>query len=241
MNKNLVVHLSDIHIRLNSRHEEYREVFEKTIEKIKEIKPLGIVITGDVFHIKINMSPKSVSLAGWFLKELSKISTVFCIVGNHDLNEKILIQGNTVEPLIEILENGFVLNKEDSKEIIKLYRKNDTYGIYFFKETSFYEFDNGLIFGAFSMIDNEKLFLNEKELDKKYIALYHNPVYGCKMDNGMENKREDLAKITDFAGFDIVMLGDIHKYQTFKRKNILEIDESELDKYLKKGWKKISG
>ena len=158
MNKNLVVHLSDIHIRLNSRHEEYREVFKKTIEKIKEIKPLGIVITGDVFHIKINMSPKSVSLAGWFLKELSKISTVFCIVGNHDLNEKILIQGNTVEPLIEILENGFVLNKEDSKEIIKLYRKNDTYGIYFFKETSFYEFDNGLIFGAFSMIDNEKLF-----------------------------------------------------------------------------------
>jgi len=222
MNKNLIIHLSDLHIRLNSRHEEYKDVFEKTIEKIKEIKPLGIVISGDIFHIKINMSPKSVSLAGWFLKELSKISPVFIIAGNHDLNEKIIIQGNTIEPLIEILENGFVLNKKSSNEKIKNYKKNDTYGIYFFKETSFYEFDNGLIFGAFSMIDNEKLFLNEKELDKKYIALYHNPVYGCKMDNGMENKREDLTKITDFAGFDIVMLGDIHKYQTFKRKHVLE-------------------
>jgi len=241
MNKNILVHLSDLHIRLNSRHEEYKEVFEKTIEKIKEIKPLGIVISGDIFHIKINMSPKSVSLVGWFLKELSKISPVFCIVGNHDLNEKILIQGNTVEPLIEILENGFVLNKEDSKDVIKLYRKNDINGIYFFKETAFYEFDNGIVFGAFSMIDNEKLQLNEKASDKKYIALYHNPVYGCKLDNGMENKRDDLVKISDFSGFDVVMLGDIHKYQTFKRKNILEIDESELDKYLKKGWKKISG
>jgi DNA repair exonuclease SbcCD ATPase subunit len=220
MNKNLIIHLSDLHIRLNSRHEECREVFEKTIEKIKEIKPLGVVITGDVFHIKINMSPKSVSIAGWFLKELSKISPVFLIAGNHDLNEKILIQGNTIEPLIEILENGFVLNKKNSKEVINLYKKNDINGIYFFKETSFYKFENGLVFGAFSMIDNEMLQLNEKEEGKKYIALYHNPVFGCKMDNGLENKREDLVKITDFANFDIVMLGDIHKCQTFKRKHI---------------------
>ena len=220
MNKNLVVHLSDIHIRLNSRFEEYKEVLSNTIDKVKALSPRRVVISGDLFHIKINMSPKSTSLAGWFLKELSKIAPVDIILGNHDMNEKIRIQGNTVEPLVELLSNGIIVTKENTKSYNRSYKSGEYYGVYFYKDTNFYNVEDDLIYGVYSMWDNEMLQLNEKENGKKYIALYHNPVFGCKMDNGLENKREDLVKITDFANFDIVMLGDIHKCQTFKRKHI---------------------
>jgi len=45
-----IIHISDIHIRLNSRHIEYIEVFEKLYEKIKSHNSNGIIVlTGDIF------------------------------------------------------------------------------------------------------------------------------------------------------------------------------------------------
>ena len=87
MNTNIIAHLADIHIRLNSRFDEYKAVLEKTIEELKQVKPRRIVIAGDLFHIKINMTPKSTSIAGYFIKELAKIAPVDIILGNHDMND----------------------------------------------------------------------------------------------------------------------------------------------------------
>jgi len=235
MNKNLLAHLGDIHIRLNSRFEEYKEVLGYTIDKMKEVSPRRIVIAGDLFHIKINMSPKSTSLAGWFLKELSKIAPVDIILGNHDMNEKIKVQGNTVEPLVELLSNGFIVTTENSNLYDKNYKSGEFYGVYFYKDTDFYNVEDDLCYGVFSMWDNGLLQLNDKDENKKYIALYHNPIYGCKMDNGMENRRDDLKRITDFANFGMVMLGDIHKYQTFSRKNLFKEKNKFVTKELESG------
>ena len=219
MNSHLIAHLADIHIRLNSRFDEYKAVLDQTIEEMKIIQPRRIVIAGDLFHIKINMTPKSTSIAGYFLKELSKIAPVDIILGNHDMNEKMKAQGNTIEPLIELMGNGFVLNKKESYSKVHYYKTEYSYGIYFYKSSGLYEVENDLVYGVFSMWDNELIQLNEKEPGKKYIALYHNPIFGSKMDNGMVSKRDDYLNIKEFANYDIVMLGDIHKYQTFKRKN----------------------
>jgi hypothetical protein len=49
----------------------------------------------------------------------------------------------------------------------------------------------------------------------------------------------DNVDIDTFAGYDITLLGDIHKpNQTLQEYSCeeLEIDEAELDKYLKEGW-----
>ena len=224
MNKNLIAHLADIHIRLNSRFDEYKAVLDRTIGELKEIRPRRIVIAGDLFHIKINMTPKSTSIAGYFIKELSRIAPVDIILGNHDMNEKMKAQGNTIEPLIELMDNGFVIHKEDSEKKIPYFKTEYSYGIYFYKDSGMYQVEDDLVYGVFSMWDNEVVQLNEKDPNKKYIALYHNPIYGCKMDSGLVNKRDDSMNISEFANYDIVMLGDIHKYQTFKRKNDI-IDE----------------
>ena len=214
--KNSIAHISDIHVRYGSRHEEYRQVFSKTIDKLKIQKPRRIVLTGDLFHIKITLSPNAVILAGEFIEELSQIAPVDILLGNHDLNLQSLSQGNAVDPIIKLLKNGYYITKESSK-IPE--HKGENFGIYFFKESGFYEIEEDLVYGIYSCLDNEIISLTKKEPNKKYIALYHGPVYGCRGDNGHELKGEELMRLSVFNNFDIVLLGDIHEHQAFCPKN----------------------
>ena len=74
--KGKIAQLTDIHIRFGSRKEEYEIVFARTIEDLKVLKPRRIVITGDLFHVKITLSPQALGIAGRFLKQLSEIAPV---------------------------------------------------------------------------------------------------------------------------------------------------------------------
>ena len=51
-----ILHISDIHIKLQKGHEEYREVFKKLYEKISNYnyEETLIVITGDILHDRIS-------------------------------------------------------------------------------------------------------------------------------------------------------------------------------------------
>ena len=51
-----IAHVSDIHVRKLKYHKEYRVVFERLYEKLRELKPDIIVNTGDTFHTKLDMS-----------------------------------------------------------------------------------------------------------------------------------------------------------------------------------------
>jgi len=214
--KNLIAHISDVHIRYGSRHEEYREVFQSTIDSLKNKEIRRIVLTGDLFHIKITLSPKALSLAGWFLKELSKIAPVDIILGNHDLNLQSLDQGNSVEPIIEMISDGYIVEK-GSVGIPK--HEGSGFGVYFYLHSGFYEVDEKIVYGVFSCLDNEIIKLEEKDNDKRYIALYHGPVYGCLGNNGYELKGDYLMNLSVFNNFDMVMLGDIHERQSFTQIN----------------------
>ena len=57
-----VFHIADIQVRLNSRIEEYKEVFEILYSEIENSPPNTVVaIVGDIFHSKCDLSPFSVS------------------------------------------------------------------------------------------------------------------------------------------------------------------------------------
>jgi DNA repair exonuclease SbcCD ATPase subunit len=212
---NKIAHIADLHIRFGSRHQEYKTVFNRLIKDLKNEQPRRIVVAGDIFHLKINMSPTSIDIAGNLLRALSKIAPVDLIIGNHDFNQQDLTQGDAISPLIDLLENGFIVTKENPELIIP----KDGNGVYFFKDSGLYEIEEDIIYGVYSLLDNEILTLTEKEKNKKYIALYHGPVYGCVNDNGYQLKGDELMKITAFNNFDIVILGDIHEHQSFERKN----------------------
>ena len=220
MGKNQLVHLSDIHIRFGSRHEEFRTVLNRTVDDIKTIKPRRIVFTGDLFHIKINLSPTAVELAGEFLKKLAEIAPVDVLLGNHDLNMQSLSQGNAVSPIIELLDNGFIITSDNPVLPVPAENKN---GIYFYRDSGFYDIEKDLVYGVYSCWDSKLLTLTEKKPKKKYIGLFHGPVYGCVGDNGYEMKSDELTKLSTFNNFDIVMLGDIHEYQAFEKNDVERI------------------
>lgn len=212
---NKIAHIADLHIRFGSRHQEYKTVFNRLVKDLKSLKPRRIVIAGDIFHLKINLSPTAIDIAGNLMRALSKIAPVDIIIGNHDFNQQDLTQGDAISPLIDLLENGFIVTKEDSQ----LKKPKNGNGVYFFKDSGFYNIDEDLVYGVYSLLDNEILSLKDKEEGKKYVALYHGPVYGSVGDNGYQIKGDELLKLSAFNNFDIVLLGDIHEFQSFERKN----------------------
>ena len=75
-----IYHISDIHIRNQDRHEEYRQVFKNLRNEIKkDTNEKIIVITGDIFHEKCNLSPESIILFKEFITRLNKLGTIIII------------------------------------------------------------------------------------------------------------------------------------------------------------------
>ena len=77
-----IAHLSDIHIRKFHRHKEYREVFKQLYKQLEEIEPDCIVITGDLVHGKIDMSPELTKLIAEFLLKLTYLTKLSMLDSN---------------------------------------------------------------------------------------------------------------------------------------------------------------
>lgn len=194
-------HISDIHIRLLKRHDEYRQVFKNLYTKIKENAHESIiVVTGDIVHSKTEMSPELVDLTSEFFTELAKITKVLVIPGNHDCNLNNTSRLDTLSPILENLKN-----------------KNIIYS----KETELIDVDN-LQFAHQSIFTGKDEYIKPHEMDsnKIKIALYHGVVGGADFGGFMVKDGEMECK--DFDGFDMVMLGDIHGCQRLQFKNETE-------------------
>lgn len=213
-----IAHLADIQIRLGSRHQEYRQVFQKTYEDLKSEKPKRIYLAGDINHNKADLSPNGIDLLAEFFQELSKIAPVDVIPGNHDVNLAQLSQGDSLQTIIQLMDNGKVVtnnNKEDFEG--SFYEKeNGKYQVYYYPESGLYNIDEEIVYGHFSCLDDELITIKKKDNSKKYIALYHGAVHGSMNDNGFQNNDPTLYRVSVFNDFDMVMMGDIHEHQSFR-------------------------
>ena len=188
-----IIHLADIHIRLLKRHVEYREVFNKLYADLRarDLSNTAIVLAGDIVHAKTDMSPEMVNITSEFLKTLSDIAPTIMIAGNHDLN---LANPNRLDALTPIVEN--------------LKHKN----LHYLKHSGIYEFAD-VELGVHAIDDEPENWPSASELDgsKPRIALYHGAVNQAQTDVGYTvNNR---VTVETFRGYDMVLLGDIHKTQ----------------------------
>ena len=225
MKKATIAHLSDIHIRFTTRHQEYRDVFARLYEDLKKQKPTRIVITGDLFHQKVNMSPASIDLGTEFLTSLAAIAPTDIILGNHDVNMQQKNQGDSVSPIINVANKFYELDgkyKKDPKKAFTITEDNKDSvdytkkGIYFFPNSGFYNINEDIVYGVFSCKDEKILKLENKDENKKYVALYHGGIKGGRGNNGYELYGDNLLTVDTFEGFDVVLLGDYHEFQTFR-------------------------
>jgi len=203
-----IIHLADMHIRTFRQHDEYKEVFKTLIGQLTELvkdypkEEVRIVIAGDLVHQKIIISNEQLMLGTWFLRKLEAIAPVILIAGNHDLLENNKDRMDSITPMVQFLPDA---------------------NINYFKESKCY-LDDNIVWCVYSIFEGNKppdiaAAKIEFGTDKTYIGLFHAPIINAKTD--INYSIDHGAELEIFEGCDMVMLGDIHKRQTFNHKGIL--------------------
>jgi len=207
-----IIHISDIHIRLNSRHVEYIEVFKKLYEKIRlhDLKKGIIVLTGDIFDTKQSLTSESIKISIEFFINLSKILPLFIICGNHD---SLLSNPDRMDNISGVLTNREIKN------------------LHYLQLSGLYKYQN-ILFGVSSLIDNINIHSsildsyiennNLKNIIK--IGLYHGPVGELEMNDLYTLKSQKTVK--DFEGYDYTLLGDYHKYKYLNEERTIAYSSS---------------
>ena len=186
-----IYHLADIHIRNLKRHTEYKTVFARTVDAIKStIQPNDVIfLGGDIVHAKTDMTPELVQSVQEFFKMFADIAPTILITGNHDCNLNNKSRLDALTPIVNALNHP---------------------NLYYLKDSGVYELGDKH-FVVMSVFDKPKDFIRANQFEGKYkIALHHGAVNNALTDIGFRlvNDNVDLAL---FDGYELVLLGDIHK------------------------------
>jgi len=190
-----IYHISDIQIRNLKRHKEYEGVFENTYRFIAQDDHENsiIYIGGDIAHSKTDMSPELIDQLSRLFTNLSDLCPTLIIAGNHDCNLNNRSRLDVLTPIVNNLDHP---------------------NLHYLKDTGVYEVADAS-FAVLDVWDNVKNMPNPDEINSKNkILLFHGTVDKSETDLGF-NLPSDV-KLKDFDGYDMVMLGDIHKMQTMQ-------------------------
>jgi len=184
-----ICHISDIHIRNCSRIEDYLYSFEDLYKNINDIDI--ILLTGDLAHTKVQLSPEYFDMSYNFLKNLTDKSK-YCIVilGNHDrsISDDRL---DAVKPVVNAINSDKLFLLRNNNIIIDKFN-----------------------FINFDVIDIGKL-KNVIRSDKINCLLYHGIINNSISDNNYTFNQKDYIDIDSLksVGIDFGFFGDIHRSQ----------------------------
>ena len=193
-----IIHVADLHIRLNKRHDEYRDVFAELYKEIKNSPETTLVaVLGDVFHSKSDLSPECIQMAYDFFTGLTNLRPTILISGNHDATLSSKSRLDSLTPIIDALNIPT---------------------LYYLKNNGLYGLGN-ILFNHMSVFDEPSEYIRGKDIPKIYrneyekvIALYHGPIDGAATDTGYRITNPSvMTPLFDYH--DIALLGDIHKAQ----------------------------
>ena len=188
-----VFHIADIHIRNYNRHDEYRKIFKELYKAVDDLPENSIVyIAGDIVHNKIDMSPELIDLTSEFLRELADRRPTIFIRGNHDMNLNNKSRMDALRPIYDSLKhpNLHYLDRTEVYEVADLY------------------------LSVFDIADDHENYISAKDIpdDKLKVAFFHGAVDSSMTDGGFKVTNLNHG-IGMFSGYDLVLLGDIHKHQ----------------------------
>jgi len=195
-----IVHISDIHWRGLSRHDEYKESFLDFFDQTAELNPDVIYVGGDIVHSKTQgISPELIDCLSWWFTELAKIAPTHVILGNHD---------------------GLMYNKDRQDAITPILSALNNPRIHLYKESGVYPTGmagfNWCIFSCFDEGSWEKVIPISGEIN---LALLHGAVWGSTTDIDWEIEGDVTVDI--FENFDFGLLGDIHRRQFLNEKKTI--------------------
>ena len=188
-----VYHIADLHIRNLKRHKEYRKVLTQFIKAVKKDKLNNalIYIAGDIAHAKTELSPELVREISWFLNECAKLHPTLLITGNHDCNMNNPSRLDALSPIVENLNNP---------------------NVHYLRDTGVYEVGN-LTVGVYSIFSHRTEWPKGTDVNGEHkICFFHGPVDKSQTDIGYTVSSRNFP-VDIFDGWDIAMLGDIHRRQ----------------------------
>ncbi len=194
-----IAHISDLHIRNFKYRDEYNVAFENLYVKLRELKPDLIINTGDTVHSKLAVSPELFDDVANHCRKISEIAPYWLILGNHDLNLKNTSRTDAISPVINAIQGS-------TKNKVTLLGIPASYEIEVFP---------GFVFWNYEIRHINHIFTSKTTETDINIGLYHGSISGCMTDIGfiMEDGEAEVSKFNDM---DYVMLGDIHKRQSFR-------------------------
>lgn len=187
-----ICHISDIHWRGYQRHAEYTKAFEKAFETMRALEPDIIINTGDTFHTKTqNISPEVIEKLAWMIRGMTAIAPTYTLLGNHDGNLANAHRQDILSPIHSAMndKNHFLL-----------------------KQSGMVDLQESITLHAFSPFDKDG-WENLKPVEgKTNVALFHGCIAGSKTDGNFYFNHGE-REMADFAGYDFLLLGDIHLSQ----------------------------
>lgn len=186
-----IYHLADIHIRNLKRHNEYQTVFDRSVDLIKQsIGPNDIIfLAGDIVHAKTDMTPELVQVVQRFFKQFADLAPTILIAGNHDCNLNNKSRLDALTPIVNALNHP---------------------NMFYLKDSGIYQLANKH-FTVMSVFDTPASYIKANEFTADYkIALHHGAVDTAQTDVGFVLSNKHVT-VEMFNGYDLTLLGDIHK------------------------------
>ncbi|HEU5118693.1 MAG TPA: metallophosphoesterase [Isosphaeraceae bacterium] len=191
-----IAHVSDLHIRNFKYRDEYRAAFEHLYGQLKELKPHLIVNTGDTVHSKLAVSPELFDDVADHMLRMSEIAPYWLTLGNHDLNLKNKTRTDAISPVVRAI-------KGRTKHEVELLGPGMHIPPLTHTRFRFWNYD---------IRGHEPFVVPKTHIN---VGLYHGSISGCVTDIGF-TMEEGEAETSKFDAMDFVMLGDIHKRQSFR-------------------------
>ena len=205
-----IIACSDIHIRNLRRLEETYDMLSKFIDDCKKVvkenklnyEEVRIVVAGDLFENKINVSNEANLAASWFLNSLSEVGKTIVVCGNHDYLANNKTRVDSITPIVSIMGNENICYIDAEME---------------FNSGCLVD-DNILwcLYSTFDSFNRPEIDLVEDDYCK--VGLIHGDINGAV---------SDTMRVTDkgldpsvFEGLDFVIAGHIHKFQEIKKHGV---------------------
>jgi metallophosphoesterase superfamily enzyme len=193
-------HISDIHFRGLSRHDEYRKCFTRLFDIARKEKPDVFFVGGDIVHSKTQgITPELIDILTWCFETMAEIAPVHMILGNHD---------------------GLIHNKSRQDAITPIINALGNKRIYLYKKSGVYPSGlPGINWCVFSCFDEEGWDDVKPVKGAINIACFHGAVRGSSTDSDWKINGEVTANF--FDEFEYTFLGDIHKRQNITGNSVI--------------------
>ncbi len=177
-----IVQISDIHYGRTVKKKE----LEKIVNKINEVKPDIVILTGDLIDMDTKLDSKMIHDIEEVLSKIKTTTFKYAILGNHD---------TMFNEWSSIIENSGFINL------------NDTYDLIYYKDNNSYIMLSGL-----SSVTNHKKSLTDKlKKTNDYMDNLKEDEKPCYRILAVHEP--DILDKFDYKDYDLILAGHTHKGQ----------------------------